>query len=93
VRRYFNAHRIAYDAALASLELAVLYLEDGRTPEVKRLMYWIFKGQGVHQEALAALRLFHEAATREEATAELARRLIEYLAKSRSHPGLLFERG
>jgi transcriptional regulator with XRE-family HTH domain len=94
VRRYFNVHRIAYDAALVSLELAVLYLEDGRTAEVKRLseeMYWIFKSQGVHQEALAALRLFYEAATREEASADLARRLIEYLTRARSHPGLRFE--
>jgi tetratricopeptide (TPR) repeat protein/DNA-binding XRE family transcriptional regulator len=94
VRRYFNANRIAYDAALASLELAVLYLEEGRTGEVKRLseeMYWIFKAQGVHQEALAALRLFCEAATREEATADLARRLIGYLTRAQSHPGLRFE--
>jgi len=94
VRRYFNVHRIAYDAALASLELAVLYLEEGRTGEVKRLseeMFWIFKAQGVHQEALAALRLFCEAAAREEVSADLARRLIEYLARARSQPGLRFE--
>jgi tetratricopeptide (TPR) repeat protein len=93
-RRYFNAHRIAYDAALASLELAALYLEEERRPEVQRLskeMYWIFKSQRVHQEALAALRLFHEAATKEEATAELAWRLFEYLNKARCHPGLRFE--
>lgn len=94
VRRYFNARRMAYDAGLASLELAVLYLEEGRTAEVKRLaeeMYWIFKAQGVHQEALAALRLFCEAARKEEATTELARRLVAYLTKARSHPGLRFE--
>jgi len=93
-RQYFNAKRIAYDAALASLELAVLYLEEGRTGEVRKLseeMYWIFKSQGVHQEALAALQLFFEAARREEATVELARRLLEYLAKARCHPGLRFE--
>jgi len=94
VRRYFNVHRIAYDAALVSLELAVLYLEEGRTGEVKRLseeMFWIFKAQGVHQEALAALRLFCEAGAREEVSADLARRLIEYLSKARSQPGLRFE--
>jgi tetratricopeptide (TPR) repeat protein len=94
VRRYFNASRIAYDAALVSMELAVLYLEEGRNAEVKRLseeMYWIFKAQGVHQEALAALRLFFEAARKEEATAELARRLLAYLTKARCHPGLRFD--
>jgi transcriptional regulator with XRE-family HTH domain len=94
VRRYFSVSQIAYDAALASLEVAVLYLEEKRTGEVKRLaeeMLWIFKSQGVHQEALAALRLFCEAAGREEATAELARRVVHYLVRARNNPGLRFE--
>jgi tetratricopeptide (TPR) repeat protein len=87
VRRYFTTQRIAYDAALASLEVAVLYLEAGRTGEVKRLaeeMVWIFEAQGVHEEALAALRLFCEAAGREEATDELARRVFEFMTDLRS---------
>ncbi len=80
VRRYFTTEQIAYDAALASLEVAVLYLEAGWTGEVKRLaeeMVWVFKAQGVKEEALAALRLFCEAAEREAATVELARRAVE----------------
>jgi tetratricopeptide (TPR) repeat protein len=84
VRRYFTAKQIAYDAALASLELAVLYLEAGQTREVKSLaeeMLWIFKAQGVHKESLAALKLFCEAARREDATAELAREVLEHLKK------------
>jgi transcriptional regulator with XRE-family HTH domain len=94
VRRYFTSNRIAYDAALASLEVSVLYLEQERTSEVRGLaaeMLWIFKAQGVHQEALAALRLFCEAADKEEATAELARRVAEYLGRARNNPGLRFE--
>jgi tetratricopeptide (TPR) repeat protein len=94
VRRYFNVNRIAYDTALASLELAVLYLEERRTAEVERLsreMYWIFKAQGVPQEALAALRLFCEAATKQDATADSARQLIKYLTKARCNPDLRFE--
>jgi tetratricopeptide (TPR) repeat protein len=94
VRGYFHANRIAYDAALASLELAVFYLEEERITEVQALaeeMFWIFKSQGVHQEAIAALRLFYEAARKDEATAELARRLHEYLTKARCSPGLWFE--
>ena len=35
MRREFLDRRIAFDAAVASLELAVLYLEDGRSAEVK----------------------------------------------------------
>jgi transcriptional regulator with XRE-family HTH domain len=94
VRRYFNSHRIAYDAALVSLEVAVVCLEQGRIAEVRRLtkeMYWIFKAQGIHKEALAALRLFYDAATKEKATSELARRLVEYLTKARRRPDLRFE--
>jgi len=94
VRRYFTGNQIAYDAALVSLEVAALYLEQGRTGEVKRLaeeMLWIFKGQGVHQEALAALRLFCEAARKEEASTDLVRRLVQYLLKARDNPGLRFE--
>jgi transcriptional regulator with XRE-family HTH domain len=94
VRRYFTAKQIAYDAALASLEVAVLYLESGRTGEVKTLvkeMLWIFKAQGVHKEAVAALRLFYEAAKRDEATAELAREILDYLNKARHNPGLRFQ--
>jgi transcriptional regulator with XRE-family HTH domain len=94
VRRYFTAKRMAFDAALVTLELAVLELEQGRTAEVKRLaagMLWIFKAQGVHQEALAALRLFCEAAEKEKATARLARRIVEYLNRARHQPELRFE--
>ncbi|MEO6193889.1 MAG: helix-turn-helix domain-containing protein [Thermoanaerobaculia bacterium] len=94
VRRYLNASQIAYDAALASLEVAVFHLQEERTEKVKRLadeMLWIFKSQGVHKEALAALRLFCEAARKEEATADLARRVVDYLVKARNNPGLRFE--
>jgi hypothetical protein len=62
--------------------------------EVKKLseeMFWIFKAQGVHQEVLAALRLFYEAARNEEATAELARGVVDYLKKARYHPELRFD--
>ena len=90
----FTAREIAYDAALASLELAILYLEDGRTAEVRTLarqMLWIFRAQGVHREALVALKLFCEAAEREQATADLARRVADYLERARNNPHLRFE--
>ena len=94
VRNYFTDKKIAYDAALASLEVAVLHLEAGQTGEVARLadeMFWIFTAQGVHQEALAALRLFYEAAKNEEATAELASETLDYLNKARHNPDLRFQ--
>jgi len=76
VRQEFTARGLPHDAALASLELAVLYLEEERTVDVRNLaraMGWIFQAQGIAREALAALTLFFEAAQRETATVELTR--------------------
>jgi transcriptional regulator with XRE-family HTH domain len=94
VRAEFADQGIAYDAALATLEVAVLQLERGRTWEVKMLarqMAPIFQAQGVHREALAALKLFCEAAEKESATVELAKRVAEYLYKAQHNPALRFE--
>ncbi len=94
VRAEFADRSIAYDAALATLELAVLQLGQGRTWEVKMLarqMAPIFRGQGVHREALAALKLFCEAAEKESATVGLARRVVEYLYRARHNPSLHFQ--
>jgi hypothetical protein len=80
------------DAAL--LEEAVLLLDQNRTAEVKALarsLATVFEAEEVHREALAALRLFHKAAEREAATAELARRVLRYLFRARHDQGLPFE--
>jgi ATP/maltotriose-dependent transcriptional regulator MalT len=50
----FDREHIHYDEALAGMELAGLYLEQGRTADVKRLvlqMEPVFQSQGVHEEA------------------------------------------
>jgi tetratricopeptide (TPR) repeat protein len=86
VRDYFTDHGLAYDAALSSLDLAVLRLSAGRTAEVKELaiaMGWIFEAQGIDREALAALKLFCDAACQESATVELARRVVVEIEKAR----------
>jgi hypothetical protein len=96
VRAGFADQGIAYDAALATLELAVLYLEQERTREVKALarqMAPIFKAQGVHREALAALKLFCEAAEKEAVSVELTRRIVAYLYRAQHQPELRFEAG
>jgi tetratricopeptide (TPR) repeat protein len=87
VRQEFTARGLPHDAALASLELAVLYLEDERTADVRtlaRAMGWIFKAQGIAREALAALTLFLEAAQRETATVELTRRVAAEFERMRA---------
>jgi transcriptional regulator with XRE-family HTH domain len=90
VRDAFASRKIAYDAALVTLELAVLLAEQGRTAEVKQLASeteTIFKAQRVERERLGALRLFCEAAQRERLTAELARRLLDDLRRETVAPG------
>ncbi len=87
VRQDFTTRGLPYDAALASLELALLYLEEGRTAEVRNLaraMGWIFKAQGIAREALAALTLFLDAAQQETATVELTRRVVTDLERTRA---------
>ncbi len=86
VRRDFTARELAYDAALSSLDLAVLWLEAGQAAEVKELavaMSWIFRAKGIHREALAALSLFSDAACQENATVELARQVGFEIEKAR----------
>ena len=82
------------DYALVSLDLGLLLLEQGRTSEVKTLanqMKWIFSQQGIHREALAAVKLFCDAARQEKATVELARRVIRFLHRSQHDPELKLE--
>jgi len=90
----FAALEMGYDAALAMVELAILYLKEGRTPEVRRLTRLaapIFAAKGVHPEAQNALALFREAVERETATVVLAQRLLHYLERARCEPRLRFE--
>jgi tetratricopeptide (TPR) repeat protein len=92
-RQEFDRKNMSYDVALALLEEAVLLLEEGGTAEAKvlaRELKKVFESKGVHREALAALQLFKEAAEREEATVELARRILHYLFRARHDPGLRF---
>lgn len=92
-RRGFAEEKMSYDNALALLEESVLLLEDGQTAEVKNLaqeLAEVFESNGIHREALVALRLFHEAAEREQATAELARRILAFLFRARHDQGLRF---
>ena len=79
--------------ALMDLEMAPLLLAEGAVAQVKQMAAELvakFQKMGIHREALAALELFHEAAEREQATAELARRVLEFLFRARHNVGLRF---
>lgn len=94
VRRDFATRGMAYDFALASLNLAVLYLEDDESQPVEALavqMEPIFRSRKVHREALMALGVFHQAVCQETLTLDLAQRILAFLEKSRQDPTLHFE--
>jgi len=93
VRAGFMSEGIGYDAALVSLDLALLYLRQNRTAAVKELaeeMREIFAAGDVHREAMAALVLFQEAARRENLTAELIEEMAVCLKQARENPDLRF---
>lgn len=89
----FEKRKMFYDVALAAMERAELLLKEGKTAEVKAMtleLTEVFGKEGVHHEAEKALRLFQEAAEREAATAELARRVLGFLFRAQHDPGLRF---
>ena len=93
-RDAFIAQGIGFDAARVALDLAAVYLRQRRTAEVKRLaaeMVPIFESRDVHQEALAALLVFREAAEAERVTASLVERLTTFLTRARRNPELRFD--
>ena len=94
VRAEFVSRKIWFDAALVTLELAVVFLRQGRTDMVKTLAVHlgpIFKANGVHREAMAALTLFRKAADQEKVTLDLAESLVAFLRKAQHDPELKFE--
>lgn len=93
IRQEFVAEGNTYDAAMASLDLALVYLRQGRAAELGELAeeaHRVFDAQDVHREAHAALLLFREAVRQERVTADLIRELMAYLKKARIHPQLRF---
>lgn len=85
----FVRDRVAFDAALVSLDLAIFYGRQGRWSEVRRLageMHTIFEAQAVHREAAAAVLLFQEAARQETLTVERLEEIAATLKKARWNP-------
>jgi hypothetical protein len=66
----------AVRAAVASLDLALLYLARGRTVELRRMaraMETVFASEDLHEEAMAAMLLFRQAVAAETLTVESLR--------------------
>lgn len=86
VRREFAARGLVFDLALTSLELARLYLRQGRRAETCQLaeeVGTVLRQLGVESEARQAVELFREAARQEAATLDLVERAIAALYRAR----------
>jgi tetratricopeptide (TPR) repeat protein len=93
VRERFVEQALGYDASMVTLDLASLYLREGRTAEVRQLaaeMLPIFLSQDVHRQALAALAAFQQAAEMDRATPRLVQEIAAYLTRARRNPRLPF---
>lgn len=90
----FVAEGIPYDTALVSLDLALLYAEQGRSAELKQLaaaMVPLFASCHIHREALAALSFLKQALETEKATVDVVTRVAAYLRRAQHDPELRWE--
>jgi tetratricopeptide (TPR) repeat protein len=93
VREAFVELGLGYDAALASLDLAGVYVLQGRTADVSRLAeetLAIFQTHHTHGESLAALLVFSSAARIDRAGIDLVREVSSFLKRVRNNPDLRF---
>lgn len=93
-REAFLEQGISFDAALVSLDLAMVHTRRGDASEVRRIVSEIvpvFQAFQVHPEAIAALLLFREASQAERVASRFLDRMATYLRRSRRNPELRFE--
>lgn len=91
VQREFLHRGMAYDAALVSLDLAVVYAQEGRNDELRQLaleIIPIFEAQDVYREALAAMLMFQNACKEDRLTIELVHQIAMLLEQSRQPKSL-----
>ncbi|HEX4961330.1 MAG TPA: hypothetical protein VF173_10865 [Thermoanaerobaculia bacterium] len=94
VRQRFLDEGHGYDASLVTLDLAKLFLRQGRVAEVRELaagMINVFLSHDVHHQAAAALAVFQQAAELDRATPLLLDEIAAYLRRARKNPRLRFE--
>lgn len=93
VREAFVELDLGYDAALASLDLASVYILQGRSVDVSRVAeetLAIFQAHNNHREAIAALLVFSSAARINRAGIDLVREVSSFLKQARNNPDLRF---
>jgi hypothetical protein len=95
VRDVFINEDVGYDAALVSLDLALVYARSGRIGDLRECaetMLPIFRHYELHQEAAAALRLFLESIREGNASVAFVEEIAAYLRQAKFDPSLAFRR-
>lgn len=93
-RAGFLAENLPIEAALVSLELAVLYAQQERPAELRRLAMEalpIFAARKLGREALAALMFLKQAVESEHLNIEVAAGIADFLRRAQGDPNLKFE--
>jgi tetratricopeptide (TPR) repeat protein len=91
VQHEFLERRMGYDAALVSLDLALLFTQEGCVEDLKKLaaeLMTVFESRDVHREAIVALLMFQRACEEEKLTVDLVRQFAEYLRRERRGNGV-----
>lgn len=95
-RDYYLNRDLLYDAALVSLDMAMVRFEAGHYDQAAEHAAGIvdaFAASGIHREALVALRYFQEAVKKKEEARDRYRELQVYLPLSRRDPAYAYEPG
>jgi tetratricopeptide (TPR) repeat protein len=93
VREAFLELGLDYEAGLASLDLAGVYVVQGRTTDIRRVAeetLQIFQSYNTHREAIAALLVLCAAARLDQAGLDLVREVSSFLKRARNNPDLRF---
>ena len=89
----FLAREREYDAALVGLELAAVWLQQGKTAEVAEMVEEtidLLHCLGFYNEGLKAALILREACRRQEATVGLVRQVRDFLTRLHWQPHLRF---
>lgn len=89
VRSGFVETELAYDTALVSLDLAAVWLRNGRTSEIKAILdetVAVFRARKIRREAIGALLMLRAALEQEGATIALLRNVASELQRLEREP-------
>jgi len=90
VRKGLQDAELPYDVAIVSLDLAGIWLRQGRISELRQLineMVAVFRNNGIRREALGALLMFKEALQKDQATEILLRTVTAEVWHLERFPG------